>query len=471
MNKVCKGLLISLGITAICLSGCRNKKNEKRGYVLFNVWGSAEEVSYYEEIAENFMEETGIKVTVKPSTSSYYNELNIALSSPSTAPDIFWTESGQFTAQLATGKLLNLSPYLEDGTIDIQTENNPEGKLVLWDNNSIYQYDGEKYGEGDYYALIKDWTADFVLWYNKSIIDDYNDMYGYEEDDDEYIYMPKKGEAPLSWAQFLDYSYRLNNYSNKKTGVTVTSGTMLDRVPYKHVFEWIQMTGSSVWDESGKYLNWEDKNVQKAFQFFVDLQVGDKKSSPLCTVNSAIESGDAFASKKIPFCFFGNWAYTSYNWADYFNTDVDNPEIGYTYPPVPDANPDETDIKASCASAVGLAVYNKSTMKTEAVKFLNYYMTEGQKILADKGFNVPGNKLVAENEFQSSSDEFTSQLNEFFFDLADNYTETITYNEYVPQETVEEKMGKYFTTYLNDPSSSTLVDVLFNIYNELRLEV
>ena len=47
---------------------------------------------------------------------------------------------------------------------------------------------------------------------------------------------------------------------------------------------------------------------------------------------------------------------------------------------------------------ISLAVYNNSTMKDEAIAFLDYYMKEGNEYMARKGYNIPGNKIVANSE-------------------------------------------------------------------------
>ena len=451
--------LTLLAIIPLLLTGCN--RNRKRGYVVFYAWGDTQEISYYERIAASFEEETGIKVKVQYPADEYYNNLNIAFSSKNNAPDIFWTESGQFASQLSSGKLLDLSPYIEAGALDVLSDTNVEGTIELWDINDAYRYDGYNFGEGDYYALIKDWSTDFVLWYNKDYIDLYNEQFGYDEEDEEFMNYPDE-QIPMSWDEFEDMSYKLTKIRKTK----ILNGTMLDRVPYKHVFEWIQMNGGNVWDETGRYFNYSDTKVNEAFQFFTDLQIGEKASAPKCTDTAGSGSGSAFANGEIAFAFFGNWAYSSYNW------DSVDFEIGLCPPPIPKKTTRASDTYATTASMVGMGIYKDSSMINESIQFLNYYMVEGQKFLANKGFNIPGNKAIAESTvFKSPSDKKLKYINTFFLNIAQKYSHTIEYNQYIPQETVEEKMGKYFSLYLNNPQGMSLREVLFNIYSDLRAEI
>lgn len=453
-----KTSIISL-VALLALTGC--SKKEKRGYVVFYVWGDTQEISFYEKIATSFEEETGIHVKVQYPASEYYNNLNIAFSSKNNAPDIFWTESGQFTSQIASGKLLDLTPYIESGALDVVTDTNLEGQIKLWDINDAYKYDGENYGEGDYFALIKDWSTDFVLWYNKDYIDTYNDQNFLDEDDPDYIKYPDE-QIPMSWDEFMDISYRLQSIRH----TNIINGTMLDRVPYKHVFEWIQMNGSSPWDESGRYFNYNDPKVVEAFQYFDDLQIGPTSSAPKCTDTAGSGSGSAFANGEIAFAFFGNWAYSSYNW------DTVDFDFGLCPPPTPKAGTKASDTYAATASMVGMGVYKDSSMINESIQFLNYYMVEGQKMLASKGFNIPGNQLVAEStEFKSPSNKKLKYINSFFLNIAQKYSHTLDFNQYIPQETVEEKFGKYFSLHLNDSTGLTLKDVLLNVYQDLKEEL
>ncbi|MGM9873576.1 MAG: extracellular solute-binding protein [Bacilli bacterium] len=438
----------------LLLTGCKSQSS--RDYIVFYVWGDTVELSLYERIARNFTNETGIKVQVQAPASDYYNNLNISFSSKNNAPDIFFTESGEFNGHISSRKLLNLTPYIESGDLDVKTTSNSNGEIELWDINDSYRYDGSNYGVGDYYALIKDWSTDFVVWYNKSHIDEYNLENDLEEGDDGFMEYPSE-TIPMSWDEFLDMSYKLRK--------TNRYGTMLDRVPYKHVFEWIQMSGSSPWID-GTYFNSGDPNVYKAFEFFQNLQVGSKASSPLATETTAISSGNAFANGNLSFAFFGNWAYTAYNW------DSVDFEIGLCPPPVNKSKPKQSDTYAASASMVALGIYKDSSHVDDAIEFLNYYMTKGQKTMASKGFNIPGNKKVASSsDFLTSEDALLAKINNYFYNIANNYSHSLEFNRYIPQESVEAIIQKHLSVHFNNPTQLTLQEVLNNIASDIRKEI
>ena len=163
--------VLLLSTLALLLVSC-NTTTTKKDKLIFYVWGDSTEIANYEKIAKDFTNETNIKVEVISATGDYYDGLNISFSSSNNAPDIFFTESGEFLSHLASKKIMNLTPYIENGQLDVQTNNNPNGKIQLWDINDAYRYDGSQVGSGDYYALIKDWSPDFIMWYNKSHIDE-----------------------------------------------------------------------------------------------------------------------------------------------------------------------------------------------------------------------------------------------------------------------------------------------------------
>lgn len=452
-KQVCSFLLLS---SLLLLNSC-NQQAKKRDYLIFYVWGDTTEIANYEKIARDFTTESGIAVQVQSATGDYYDGLNISFSSATSAPDIFFTESGEFLSHLASSKIMNLSPYIENGQLDVQTEKNPDGEIQLWEINDAYRYDSNQVGQGDYYALIKDWSPDFILWYNKSHIDQYNKENNLHPGDRDYMEYPSQ-DIPMTWSEFLNMSYLLRKESRY--------GTMLDRVPYKHLMELIQMTGSSTWDDDRRYFNANDPDVLKACQFFVDLQVGEKASAPIIGP-TGVGSGEAFANGNLSFAFFGNWAYSTYDWNSV------GFEIGYCPAPLPDdLIIDENSVYATSAGMISLAVNNMTSMKEEAIAFLNYYMTKGSIYMASKGFNIPGNKRIANSDVYKYPEESElAAINQYFLKIANEYTHPIIYNQYIGQDTVEDIFGKHFSTYLSNPQGNSLQNVLTLIAEDIRREI
>ncbi len=451
--------LLFIMLIVVTLTSCGSTQ-EKRDYLIFSVWGDSVEVANYEKIAKAYELQGGMHVEVIPATGDYYNALNISFSSKNNAPDLFFTESGEFISNLASSKIMNLQPYIDSGALDVLTSSNTDGAIELWDANDAYRHDGERFGTGDYYALIKDWSPDFVLWYNKSHIDEYNTENNLNPGDSGYMEYPSS-EVPMTWDEFLDMSYKLKKQNRY--------GTMLDRVPYKHLMEWIQMTGSSTWDSENKYFNANDSNVLKAFQFFVDLQVGEKASSPVIGP-TGVGSGEAFANGNVSFAFFGNWAYSTYAW------DSVGFELGYAPSPVPakaDGTPlTKEDTYAGSCGMIALGVYKNTSNPDDAVDFLNFYMTYGNEFMAEKGFNIPGNKKVANSEiFMYPENSELGAINRYFLNIANNYTHPIVYNNYINQLTFENIVGKYMSTYLSNPAGEALQDVLNKIADDIKREV
>ena len=120
MNKKLFTLFAMMLIT-LTLVACGNNSGPKRDHLVFSVWGSSAEVANYEKIAKAYEEQGGMQVKVVPATGDYYDSLNISFSSKNNAPDLFFTESGEFIANLASSKIMNLQPYIDSGALDVAT--------------------------------------------------------------------------------------------------------------------------------------------------------------------------------------------------------------------------------------------------------------------------------------------------------------------------------------------------------------
>ena len=68
---------------------------------------------------------------------------------------------------------------------------------------------------------------------------------------------------------------------------------------------------------------------------------------------------------------------------------------------------------------VGIAAAADSKYPAITYKFIEYYMTYGQKLLSSKGFNIPGNKTVAQRDYVNTGDAKVDALNSYFLSFVD----------------------------------------------------
>jgi ABC-type glycerol-3-phosphate transport system substrate-binding protein len=148
--------------------------------------------------------------------------------------------------------------------------------------------------------------------------------------------------------------------------------------------------------------------------------------------------------------FYGRWAHTTYS----LDSNPSGNLTGFCPPPVPNGL-EITDITkyAGITAMVGLAISSKSTQKDAAFKFIEYYFTKGMEEIAKIGYNIPGNKLVAQTTFLSdtSISEKDKKINEFFYELAENHSFVIESNRYLSQSVVENNVfAPIFSSYFAD---------------------
>ncbi len=456
MKKTAKILgCLSMGaiLSASMLAGCGQSGIPPRDYLKFFVWGEPTEQSYYDEIAEMYTEQYGFQVIVENQPGDYYTNLNLALNGGASAPDIFFTEKGQLKGLLEAEQVLNLTPYMESGALDIKSDSNTDGTIELWDLNKEYAVSDQ------YYAMIKDLSADHMLWYNKSHIDEYNAG----KPSSQKIAYPDP-EIPMTWSEFADMSRKLAKFNGDNF---VRYGAKLGQSPWAHLMEMVQMTGETLFDSQKKYMN-TSANVEKAFEHFSKLQYGDNKSVDKVIGASTISSGAMFANGQASMVFLGSWAFANYQW------DSLDFEFGIAPPPLPDQDTPLTkeDRYATCAAMTGLAVNVDTPNADRVIEFLNFYMTKGQEYFANIGFNVPGNKLVAESDLYLYPDSsLLGEVNRTFYD-AMSFTHALTYNEFTTQKKVGDAINDQLDLLYAKPVSDwNMKNTLNAIAAQIRSEI
>lgn len=483
MKKFIKSMLYLTLCAVMGFSGtaCNGGGGEKLTYY---VWGNNEDIALIRKITDSFEAAyPGTKIELQEGAGSYYDNLKTYFAGGN-EPDVFFMEGGIIEHFIKSGLLLNLQQYIEqtdDEGVSF-TEND------LWDINDCYRYDKQtqKFGEGDLYAVIKDWSPDLAMVYNKDFIDQFNEEKGnytaavkkIAEDKlrastdypdrnfsnirvvgktlKEIVGYPTDGESeypsetkPMSWAQYELMCFLLTVFNSQ--GAMSIYGSSLDNVPLKHALQSVQSLGSSIYSDDYRSLNCADNNVIDAYQHFLNLQYGTLKSATVYNSNT-VGSGEGFKTNQIAVVSYGRWAFSSYDWYGM--------NYGVAPPPTKIAEADPF----ACSVAISHAVSSNCKNPDLAWKFIKYYMTVGLQLTIDSGFNIPGNKTIAKKEFIEIEDVEQRKLNVWFNWLAE-YTESFDFNPYIDDSRVSEQFNTYFPQTFATSNAISVKDALQNVAN------
>lgn len=410
------------------LAACGGGGETGDGKITYYMWGSRKEVETAQQLAADFkLLHPEWTVEVQPSTGNYYDNLKTNFGGGN-APDLFFMEGGMIESFIRDGMLLELDSYIESSEFFKKED--------MWDVNDCYRYNAEtnRMGSGKLYAIIKDLTPDFMMIYNKKHIDDYDEDHavslaeevGYPTDESGKYPSP---DVAMTWAQCTEMCQLLTVTDGQ--GNITRYGTTLDQVPWKHVMEWIQMGDDTLFTEDMKNFNKDSQAVYDAFEYFVKFQDGETKSAA-AVASGSVGGGESFKNGDVSVNWNGRWAFQSYGWYDV------NFEIGVAPPPTPNGGSD-----IYCATTmISHAINAASPDKDVAYAFLEYYMTVGMNAYVQTGYNIPGNKTIAYNQFLNVTDPYQKALNEYFIEHLEKAS-PIVYNFYIDQSRVEGILGDY----------------------------
>ena len=428
--------------------------DDSKQNVVFYTWGSPEENVLLQNVIDSFAEKeenSDINVIIVKAGNDYYGDLELRLTG-SQSPDIVLMKPGFIQPFLKSGAIISLQDYIDNSTVINQEE-------MLWDANDGYRYNPKTKEIGgkddDIYALIKDFSPDFVMNYNKTLVNESVAQVNYPKEGDT-IY--PSTTVPMTYSQYIDFARAIQTSDGK------TMGACLDNEPYQQLLEWIQQAGGSLYtDNQTKVVDIKnDPAVRQAFDYYrmlrdqcTDNPVFDPdgatftlgKTATAITKQSTVQVGTGqLKERQAASIFYGRWAYTSYQ----LDSDASRNITGFAPPAVPNGLEIEEDTKyAGITAMVGLAISAKSKQKDAAWKFIEYYFTEGLEDLARVGYNIPGNKKVAATTFLNdpSLSARDKEINQFFYDLALNHSFVIEYNRYLSQAVVETNV---FSPFLSE---------------------
>lgn len=386
----------------------------------------------------------GYEIVTETPGGEYYQSLGSKFSA-NKAPDIFQMEIGNFNAYRAL--MAPLDEYIDNSSV--------LSKDDLWDLNDAYKFDGT------YRALIKDFSPDFMLIYNKSLLNEYNQSHPTRQ-------FTISDTTPMSWDDFYSMVSTIQKEMN------INYGTSLGFCGIKHLHELVQSTGASMYINDGHDLNESDANVRKAFEFYCALQKDNAsdlsyyrlnqnggKAPGSYTSGSNLSEDQLFAQRKTFSIFNGLYAFPSYGFYDLPF------EVGIA--PHPVLNP-EQGAYATTSAMVAHAISVKSKYKDIAYRWLEYYQTEGLKRMATIAYNIPGSKSVAGSDaFLNNSNPKVAQVASYFYNFVDSgVVHPTQYNPNISYLKLETCYTTHLGKYYDKESSLSFDNLIIEIGKSIK---
>lgn len=394
----------------------------------------------------------GYVIETQTPGDSYYQALADKFVSRQ-APDIFMMEEGSFNG--FADKLAPLDDYLNVSTTLHKSD--------LWDLNNFY-----KNSDGKLVCLIKDFSPDFMLIYNKTLLNSYNETHP----DKQFIISETE---PMSWAQY----YEMCSTIQKAQGIEYGSSLGFEGV--KHLHELVQSTGSSMYINDDKNVNINDNNVKEAFKLFCALQKDNATEFPEYYEKNAFKNDEGRNKGKAPgsytsgsqtseqqlfmqgrcFSIFnGLYAFSSY---DFYG--INNFEYGVAPHPVMDPSKGKF---ATTSAMVSHAISKTSKYKDIAWRFIEYYQTVGIEQFAKIAYNIPGNKTIAGSDaFLKNDNPKVEKMANYFYNFVSDGSCTYTkYNKQISYSVVATNFNAQLAKYYD--GNSTFDQLLNNVNNAIH---
>lgn len=389
--------------------GGGNKKQVVRYWLFCNTT----ELNKLKDAVNNdfYKQYDNIEISFEVATGDYYTKLLTWMSS-GIEPDIFNMEPGEIYPFLNYDKLQPLDEWLNDGE-GLEADD-------LWAINDLaYRYDGTEFNKGSMYAVIKDWTPDSMLVYNRKLMNA------------EQLAMLERG-TPLTFEEFETLNSQL---IKKSDGKYTQYGYLPGLGSGKELCQFIDNAGTC-WFTSDGTPQFTDPTVAKAVETYYNVLKANE-AHKLSTSSYVL-----FKSGNLAMTLTGRYAIAGYQ--------LEDMDLGITYPPVLSQDITPSVYTTGC---VALAMAKRSKVKDAAWKFIEWY-TEYYGVLgAKEGYNFPGKQAYGEeymlnmNGSTYVTDPKVLAINQIFYDAMGN-TSIIERNKYCSQAEFETALLSYDSSYL-----------------------
>jgi multiple sugar transport system substrate-binding protein len=176
------------------------------------------------------------------------NRLNAMLASGS-PPDFVRGGAVASSNGNARGLATSLDPYLEKSSV-LKTSD-------LLPVNDNFRWDGKAIGQGPYYGIVKDWSQDATLWFNRALFD-------------KAQIAPLSTTNPVSYDELMDIAKKLTVQDGGKTQV-YGLGAEWAWTLYAPIAMMIMQQGAVLYNADLTTADLTTPAAKRAIQWYVDL--------------------------------------------------------------------------------------------------------------------------------------------------------------------------------------------------------
>lgn len=343
-------------LTAPLLAGCNASAGTSDGKTVLTVMYKNNELTK-EHIADFEAKNPGIKINFIEHDGTRLNAM-LASNEP---PDFVRAPAVGSARTNAQGLATDLDPYLDKSSVLTKED--------LLPVNDSFRWDGKQIGNGPYYGLIKDWSQDATLWYNRALFEEA----GIE---------PLSTTEPISYDELLEIAKKLTKKSGGKTqvyGLGVEWAWNL----FAPISTMIRQQGGEVYSSDLTETDMTTPQALRALQWYVDFaKVGVGPTS----LDPAPDGADLslFLAKRMAITQDGYW------YGGNFVEESDEIRDNVAMAPAPMMG--DNRISPTYAGW-GAYIPAKAKHKDEAWKFMEYFMAgPPSEDRAKSGWGIPALK-------------------------------------------------------------------------------
>ena len=356
-------------------------------------WGNPEEVQLAYDIINGFMAENPAYRARFLHIPYNYDLVLLTMMAGGSAPDVFYIGPTMLQSLVSKGVLMNIEERVAQSTVIGLSDYFPQ-------TVSPYRYDGHEFGQGPLYGLCKDWSPDFLVFYNKDLFREAG------------LDIP---DGTWDRETFLDAAKRLTRRDDK--------GRIIQFGVYNNcdARQWVIQSGGQVYSEDFNRCTLNEPAALEGLQFAADLTLKWRVAPNLAeqaqsAVNVMFETG------RVAMCFYGMW------FVPQFTKHIKDFEWSVTTPPL-----HVRDIYLS-AGMIGYGISAKTKHPEAAWAFFEYLQgPKGQEQLADIGWNIPASSVVAYGPHFLGNPDHDREIIEVFLEAVKK-TVFIQLNPYITQQ-------------------------------------